>query len=104
MAFQGFGRYFYNYRVNNDRIEFLLFGQLPFFSILLTKDVEVNMVPLKSTLRTDFSTLRLGNKIFGRVVEIKRGSGLFKRILITPDDADLFIADVNKVRENNLKK
>jgi hypothetical protein len=104
MGFQGIGRYFYNYRVNKDRIEFLLFGQLPFMNITLTKDVIVAEVPIKSTLFPDFSTLRLGNKVSGRVVEIKREHGFFKRILITPDDTDAFIADINRIREHNLKK
>lgn len=91
MAFQGIGRFFYNYEITENAIEFTALGGLKLKSLPLSAIEDLREVSLKDTLRPDFSTLRLGNRLVGRIIEIRPKNGLFRRILITPDDPDKFL-------------
>lgn len=42
--------------------------------------------------------LRLGNRLAGQCVLIQRRTGWFRRIAVTPDDADGFIGQVTAIR------
>lgn len=91
MAFQGIGRLLYNYDIHDNAIRVLILGSIPVASFPLGEIVEMKEVSLKETLKPDFKTLRLGNRIIGRILEIRRSNGLFRRVLITPDEPDKFL-------------
>lgn len=91
MAFQGIGRLFYNYKIEGNAVEFTALGGIPLKRISFNAIEDLREVSLKETLKPDFSTLRLGNRLFGRIIEIRLKEGFFKRILITPDDPDKFV-------------
>lgn len=91
MTFLGLGRFIYNYHLNEGSIQVVLFGRLPLKSIPLSKISEMREVSLKETLIPDFTTLRLGNRFFGRILELKKEDGFFRKILITPDDPDTLL-------------
>jgi hypothetical protein len=98
MPFQGLGKYFYDYRIRNGAIEILLIGKIPVAKFLLKDVSAIKEIPLKTTLQPDFTTLRLGNKFFGRILEITRTRGFFKRVLFTPDNADAFLSEALKAK------
>ena len=91
MAFQAIGKFFYNYELRDGAIEIVILGGVPIKSIPLSEIDEMTEVSLKDTLTPDFKTLRLGNRLMGRILKIKRKSGLFRYILITPDEPDKFL-------------
>lgn len=91
-------RYVYNYRVSNTRIEIVLFGKIPIKSIPFSNIVELRKMAFKETLPFKsmemFLALRFGNRVWGQIVSIQQKKGLIKTILISPDNADRFIEDV----------
>lgn len=96
MGFKNFGQYIYDYRIKGKKVEIVLFGKIPFLRIPIKDILEVREVSLKETLSPDFTTLRLGNRFFGSIVEIQRKDSFFKRILITPENSKEFIQDINR--------
>ena len=66
--------------------------RMPFTDI-----VEIRKMSFKeSLLANEFSTLRFGNRIWGDIILIRKSKGLFKNIMITPDNSEMFINDVNQ--------
>lgn len=86
-------RFVYDYRVKNHSIEFMLFRALPVYRIPVDN---IDSIQKTSWLRLGIGgmTLRFGNRVFGTCVLVHRRSGLFRRIVITPKDADKFVNDV----------
>jgi hypothetical protein len=59
--------------------------------------IEIRKISLKEALlANEFSTLRFGNRIWGGIVLIRKANGLFKTIVITPDNPEMFINNVNQ--------
>ncbi len=100
LAFQIFDRYFFNYRIVKDSIQFVLFGKIPMIHIQLADIAEMRKVSfMEATFQKGIEglfVLRCGNRLWGQIVLIRRKKGIFKRVLITPDNADEFIS---KIRE-----
>ena len=100
LAFQILGRYIFNYRITNDSLQFVVFGKVPYMYIKLANIAEVRKVSFKeATFQKGIEgvlVLRCGNRLWGRGILIRRKKGIFKTILITPDNADEFIS---KIRE-----
>ncbi|WP_284321699.1 hypothetical protein [Dyella acidisoli] len=86
-------RFVYDYRVKNHSIEIVLFRALPIYRIPVDN---IDLIQKSSWLGLGIggAALRFGNRIFGTCVLVRRRSGLFRRIVITPEDADKFINDV----------
>ena len=100
LAFQLFERYVINYRIAKDSIQFVLFGKIPLIQIQLANIAEIRKVSFKeATFQRGIEgilVLRCGNRLWGQIILIRRKKGIFKTILITPDNADEFIS---KIRE-----
>jgi hypothetical protein len=93
--FQFFARYVYSYRATEDSVDVVLFGTFPVARFRYTEIEEIREIPFKQTLKPSFSSLRLGNRIAGDVVAIRKKSGI-KEILLTPDDAQGFVRSVKQ--------
>ena len=97
------GQLFYTYRVRPDGIVILLFRLIPVWRFALTRIISIRVVRGREKWRilNPFTTLRLGNRLFGPavLVEVTRGFTGLRAILLTPDDADSFVREVNAARE-----
>jgi hypothetical protein len=93
-------RFVYDYRVKNNSIEFVLFRALPFYRIPVDN---IDSIQKTSWLRLGIGgfTLRFGNRVFGTCVLVHKQRGLFRRIVITPEDADKFVNDVIAAQHGN---
>jgi hypothetical protein len=108
MMFWGL-RLLYGYRVRNHAVEVVLFHVLPVYRVPVDNIELIRKVLFKEALFgfwslrelvSAFSTLRLGNRIFGPWVLIQKRNGWIRRILITPNDADAFIREVARGTPN----
>lgn len=77
----------YGYRISHDRVEVMVLGIVPIFSLDHRNIVEVRKEKLWPTFfYPPFRTLRLGNRLSGESVIIVR-PGLIKYIIFTPKNA-----------------
>jgi hypothetical protein len=86
-------RFLYGYRVENNAVEIVLLHVLPVYRVPID-EIELIKKASWSELGLGGSTLRLGNRLAGQCVLIQKRDGWFRRIVITPDDADGFIRQV----------
>ncbi len=86
----------YSFDEKNIKIKWLLFGVIPKkINVDYSEIVEIREIKNFGII-FNASVLYLKNRIWGKRVLIKRsGKHLFKIIIITPDDADDFIRQVN---------
>lgn len=100
-VFQYLWRYIYNYRISERGIEILLFGIMPLMCMHFKDIVEIKIVPLSQiwpwvSIRM-FFTLRYGNRFWGQAVLVRRQHGIFRAVIITPDDAENFVEKVKAI-------
>ena len=100
LLFQYAGRYAYNYKIREAGIEIALFGKIPMKRIHFNNIVEIRKTSFKETLPFKsaemFSALRFGNRIWGEIVLVRQKEGITKIVLISPDNADGFIHEVQQ--------
>lgn len=86
-------RFVYDYRVKYHFLEIVLFRALPIYRISVDN---IDSIQKASWLRLGLGglTFRLGNRVFGTCVLIHKRNGIFRRIVITPENADKFVSDV----------
>jgi hypothetical protein len=95
-CFQVLGRLAYGYKLRANRIDFVLFGVIRFYSIPLSAISHARILTWDEAWSPDFTTLRFGNRLFGTFLELRKKSGVFRRILITPDDPEAFLRDLER--------
>lgn len=108
LLFQFLGRYAVNYRISEKYVDVLLFWKIPLMHIKLRDVTEVRTISIKGTMSLKgidgLLALRCGNRIFGKIVLIRRKNSIFKTILITPDNAEGFISKVKSWSEKDLEE
>ncbi|MGO9134505.1 MAG: hypothetical protein ACLP8A_10730 [Methylovirgula sp.] len=90
-------RLLYDYRINGEAIEVRLFHRLPICRVPIADISEVSKTSWRQ-LGMDTVALRFGNRVFGPCVLIQKSKGKFRRVVITPADADAFIDAVKAER------
>ena len=95
-------RYVYGYDIRGGRIRFLLFGSIPLFGIPISEVREVRECSGKDLWKPGFA-LRFGNRLWGDSVVIQKRSGLFRSVIITPDDTREFIKAVQEAKQHDLR-
>ncbi len=93
-------RFIYSYDVEGGTIRIILFSAIPVARIPISDVVQVTRASPRGLWLNPWYALRLGNRIFGHAVLIKRRDGWIKSIVITPDDPDQFIDEFNRARRN----
>ncbi len=94
--------FLYGYRVTAKGIEFTIFNDLFTIKKIPFESVDsIKIVKLGETLKPDLTTLRLGNKVFSEIVEVRLKRSKLSRILITPDDPQLFITEWERFRRSS---
>lgn len=100
LLFQYAGHYAYNYKIREAGIEIALFGKIPLKRILFCNIAEIKKISYKETLPFKsaemFSALRFGNRILGEIVLVRQKKGITKIVLLTPDNANIFIHEVQQ--------
>ena len=96
ILFQYSARHVYNYEINESDIKIVLFGTLPIVRLPFSDIIEVREISFKEALTNNFFALRFGNRVWGSIVLIRKSTGLFKSIIITPDNYETFMNDVNQ--------
>jgi hypothetical protein len=91
-----------SYRIKNQKVQILLFHFLPIVRIKCNRIIRIRKVSkgylLKyhSFSRLAFSTLSAGNRLFGTAVLIQKTGGWLEYVVITPDNPDAFVAQVQR--------
>jgi hypothetical protein len=93
-------RFIYSYDIKNGAIRIVLFSVIPVARIPISGVVQVACASPRSLWLNPWYALRLGNRLFGAAILIKRRRGLIRSIVITPDDPDRFIEQCNSAPRN----
>jgi hypothetical protein len=93
-------RFVYGYRLANRKIEVVLFHVLPVYWVRI-EDIETIRKASWSELGVFDTILRMGNRLFGECVLIQKRKGVFRRVVITPHNADGFISQVLALRSKS---
>lgn len=99
LLIQVIGRYIYNYRIGPSGIVFLFLMFFPTTRIGFRNIAEIKVVSYRecsSWNRDMFFALRAGNRIFGKIVLIRKRKGFRRVVLITPDNAEEFVRIVRE--------
>lgn len=102
--FQIGGRYLIKYRIDDKAVRILFFGVLSMKSVALKDIREVKRLSPKElycdtfVLRSPemFFAQRWGNRFWGEGVLISKKAGLFKNVLLTPDDVGTFVQTIQE--------
>jgi hypothetical protein len=91
-------RYVYSYRVSRDGIDVMLFHRIRVIRIGTDGIVEARAMSASELLPWQssdaWSVWRLGNRIWGDGVLIRRSGRLFKAVFLTPDDPEAFLREL----------
>lgn len=85
----------YDCRLAGPRIEVVLFRLWPVYRLPISNVESVAKVSRREVSLDRGGALRLGNRPFGPCVLVIKRKGLFRRLVLTPADADAFIDAVN---------
>jgi hypothetical protein len=88
------GPYFGKYAITNDSIEFVMFGKFHVWSATFEDITEIQPISFAQSMFVP--ALHLMNRPFAQYVLIRRRSGLFKKVLITPDEPEEFVRAVHQ--------
>ena len=77
------------YSVTNDAVELIVFGRFRVWKAFFDEISDIEVVSLARAMFS--STLHLVTKPFGPYVILRKNRGLFQSILITPEDAEVFV-------------
>ena len=94
-------RLIYSYDIRDGAIRVVLFSVFPVVRFPILNVVSVTRASRKGLWLNPWYALRLGNRIFGDAVLIRRRQGLIKLIVITPDDPDRFIDGFNSLKRHD---
>ena len=98
LVFTVLARVVIQYGLDQRAFSVKLFGVLPMVRIRYEDIVDVRVVSgfeaTKLAWRYVYSTLRLGNRLTGKGVFITRKALFLKRIAITPDTPEQFVAEI----------
>lgn len=85
----------YDCRVHEQNIEIVLFRKLPIYRLRMTNIATVAKLTRKELAikGAQGGTLGLGNRPFGEFVLVTKRKGPFRRIVLTPADADAFVSE-----------
>lgn len=88
-------RFVYSYALTERRFEVRLFGRFAIYGIARDSIVGAAACRLgRENFSRAFTTLRFGNRIFGRAVVIERRAMFPRFVVVTPDDPDAFLAAI----------
>lgn len=96
LVFQYVAHYIYDYKTQGRSVCILLFKKIPLSQIAFENIAEIRKISYKEAVfgKETLMALRLGNRIWGDIILIRKKKGIIKTILITPDNATQFLQQV----------
>jgi len=90
-------RYIFVFRITGSGVDILLLGIIRLMRISFLDIAEVQKVSYKEMLlsRTSFFTLGFRSRL-GKTVLIRKKSGIFRDIAVTPNNPDRFVEEVSR--------
>jgi hypothetical protein len=85
--------FLYDCRVKGQSIEIVLFRRLPVYRLRIAKIESIAKLSRRE-LAIKGSALGLGNRPFGEFVLVTKRKAPFRRLVLTPADADAFVDEV----------
>jgi hypothetical protein len=77
------------YRITDTSIQFILFGNLPVWTSSFDDILEIRSISFSRMLIAP--SLHLMNRPFAQYVLVRKRRGIFRTVVITPDDAGKFV-------------
>jgi hypothetical protein len=98
------GPYLYQYRLGDQRLEVKLFGLVPIL-VLYFSDISEAKVLSGSQLFNPWGGVRFANRVFAvRPVQIRRKKGLLRSVILTPDDPESLVAEINRRKDGSASR
>jgi hypothetical protein len=88
-----------SYEIKAGEIRILVFSSMPIVRIPISNVAQVTHPSPRQLWLNPLYALRLGNRLFGGAVLIRKRRGLIKSIIITPDDPAQFIDQCNSAKQ-----
>ena len=88
------GPYFGKYKITDSSIEFVMFGKLRVWRSSFEDITEIQLVSFARSMI--LPSLHLMNRPFGQFVLVRRRRGMFKAVLISPDQPQEFVRIVRQ--------
>lgn len=93
LLYQVFARTIISYHIGTHGLEVKVFGLIRVIRLPFRRVKSIELIGFRTALIQDFTTLRFGNRIWGQLVRVKTRAGLYRAIIITPDNAEKFVLD-----------
>ena len=92
--FQFLGEYVYDYRLSDTSVEFIIFRQIKVWNVPFEEITDI-----RPALRSDMLSIQKPAFMFvshplGKFVFIKRNKGIFRQIIVTPNNRNEFVDNV----------
>jgi hypothetical protein len=85
------------YRIKNNRVEFLHWWVFPVHRVRFDNIRDLRVIPRNECWFGPWGAFRYGNKLFPKkIVVIEKKKGVFKTILLTPDNPEEFVNEIKK--------
>ena len=84
------------YRFRDSDFQAALFGLIPIKVMKYQSIVEVREIKFLDAFRLTTPPIALGNRLRNRCVLIRKDSGAFKNVIVTPDNPGQFVMDLKK--------
>ena len=94
-------RFIYDYRVGNQAVGVVLFRVVPVYRLPFEQIEQIGKTSWKQLGIGGVGALRFDNRFTGQRVLIQKRTGLIRRVVITPDQPDEFISQVEGARESH---
>jgi hypothetical protein len=92
-------RFVYDYRIEDRTIRFRLFNLIPIYSLSVDDIQTIQKISWRQA-GIGGTTLRLGNRLFSLTgVLIQKRKGIFRKMVITPENPDEFIRAVGAAQK-----
>lgn len=88
-------RYVYSYTLTESRFEVRMFGRIPLYAIPWSELATASPFrPSLAAIARLWTTLSIGNRIFGRALVLERRGRFPRYVIVTPDDAERTLLEI----------
>jgi hypothetical protein len=93
-SFQMFGEYLYDYNLSDTAVEFLVFRKIKVWSVPFNEITAIEPASWKDFFSLKRMPFGFVSHPLGKFILIKRSKGIFKHIIVTPNNQNEFVDNV----------